>query len=271
MSSARLRDGALLALGTLTVLRVPPPGRVDRATAAVAMALAPFVGALVAAPAAVVAVIAGAAGAGPLVAAGLAVAALAWASGGLHLDGLADTVDGVAGGRGDRERSLEIMRQGQVGPLGAAALVLVLVVQVAALAQCLSRSGSTAWGGWGPLALPIAAGAGRAVLPLLCARGVPAARPGGLGAAVAGSVPRPLALAVLIVVAALASLATAWTPVAAAPLRTAVAVVAGAVVGALLAGRAARRLGGITGDVLGAGVEYGVTAALVLLAAGWAG
>jgi adenosylcobinamide-GDP ribazoletransferase len=271
VTGARLRDGLLLALGTLTVLRVPPPGRVDRGTAAVAMTLAPLVGALVAAPAAIVAVIARAAGAGPLVAAGLAVAALTLASGGLHLDGLADTVDGVAGGRGDRRRSLEIMRQGQVGPLGATALVLVLVVQVAALAQCLTGAGSTGRFGWGALALPIAAAGGRAVLQLLCARGVPAARPGGLGAAVAGSVPRPLALAVLIVVAALAWLATAWAPVAVSPLRAALAVVAGAVVGALLAGRAARRLGGITGDVLGAGVEYGVTAALVLLSAGWAG
>jgi adenosylcobinamide-GDP ribazoletransferase len=268
-SRAGLRDGLLLAAGTLTVVRVPPPRQVDAARAGLAMTVAPLVGALLAVPAAAVAVAARAAGTGPLVAAALAVAVLAWASGGLHLDGLADTVDGLAAARGDRGRALEVMRQGPVGPLGACALVLVLLVQVSALARCLAAGDGAGWGVWGALALPAAAAAGRAVLPLLCVHGVPAARAGGLGATVAGTVPRPVAAAVPLVTAALAAVAVALAPgllPGAGPVRVALAVLGGCLVGALLAARAAGRVGGVTGDVLGAGVEWGTTAALVLLA-----
>ena len=184
-----LRDGLLLAVGTLTVVRVPPPRQVDAARAGLAMTVAPVVGALLALPATAVAGLALAAGTGPLVAAALAVGTLAWGSGGLHLDGLADTVDGVAAGRGDRARSLEVMRQGQVGPLGAATLALVLLVQVAALARCLSTAGDAGRGAWGALALPVAAAAGRAALPLLSARGCPRRAPAGSAPAWPGRCP----------------------------------------------------------------------------------
>jgi ABC-type nitrate/sulfonate/bicarbonate transport system permease component len=63
-----------------------------------------------------------------LVAAGIALALGGLVTGALHLDGLADTVDGLAAARGDRARALEVMRRGDVGPLGAAALVLVLLL-----------------------------------------------------------------------------------------------------------------------------------------------
>jgi adenosylcobinamide-GDP ribazoletransferase len=247
------RDGALLAAGTFTVLPVPPPATVDRAAGGTAMVLAPAVGALVALPAAGVAWAAREAGAGELVAAVLALATLAVATGGLHLDGLADTVDGLSAARAGRDRALDVMRRGDVGPLGAAALVLVLLLQVAALARALPA--------WGPWAVVVAAAAGRTVLPVLCARGVPAARPGGLGATVAGTVPRAVAALALVVPAA-AVAAPAWT---APRWAAAAAVAAGCAGGLVLAGRAARRLGGITGDVLGAGVEAGTAAALVAL------
>ena len=228
------------------------------------MALAPFVGALVAVPAAVVAVLARAAGAGPLVAAGLAVAALASASGGLHLDGLADTVDGVAGGRGDRERSLEIMSPGLSGAAGrggARARPRRAGGRSRAVPRAVRRHELGRVGCAAPSRSrrPPGARCCRCSARAACRRLARAVS----AAAVAGSVPRPLALAALLVVATLAMLAAAWAPVPASPQRAAVAVVAGAVGGALLAGRAARALGGITGDVLGAGVEYGVTAALV--------
>jgi adenosylcobinamide-GDP ribazoletransferase len=250
-----LRDGALLATGTLSVVRVPAPHRAGRPEAAVAMGLAPLVGALVGAAAALVAEVARRAGTGDLVAAALAVATLAVLTGGLHLDGLADTVDGLAvlrSTRADRARALEVMRRGDVGPLGAAALVLLVVVQVAALAHALEL--------WGPGVLPVATATGRCTLPVLCARGIPAARPDGLGATVAGTVPRPVALLVPLLTAVLAGLPLGG--------HAAVAVVAGCVVGAALAAHAARRLGGITGDILGAAVEWGTAAALVVLAAG---
>ena len=134
--------------------------------------------------------------------------------------------------------------------------------------RCLSVP-APGWSGWGALALPAAAAAGRATLPVLCARGVPAARPEGLGAAVAGTVPRPVAVAVPLVTAGLAAVAVALAPgllPGAGPVRVALAVLGGCLVGVLPAARAARRIGGVTGDVLGAGVEWGTTAALVLLA-----
>ncbi len=254
------RDGLLLATGTLTVLRVPPPRLVDRAAAGVAMALAPAVGVLAGLPAAAAALLALAAGTGDAVAAVLALTVLAAVTGGLHLDGLADTVDGLAAARAGRDRALEVMRRGDVGPLGAAALVLVLLLQAAALARALP--------GTGVAAVLVAAAAGRTVLPVLCARGVPAARPGGLGAAVAGSVPRLVAFAVVVAVAALAALAGAATGDRAAAATSAAAVTAGCAAGVLLAAHAARRVGGVTGDLLGAGVEAGTAAALVVLCLG---
>ena len=97
-------DGIRLAFGTLTVLPVRP-GRVDRAAAAVAMSLAPLVGALLGAVLA--ALLAGltAAGAPRLVAAGLTVAAGTLLTRCLHLDGLADTIDALGSYRRGPRRS----------------------------------------------------------------------------------------------------------------------------------------------------------------------
>jgi adenosylcobinamide-GDP ribazoletransferase len=107
----------------------------------------------------------------------------------------------------------------------------------------------------------IAVIAGRCTLSMSCARGVPSARPEGLGATVAGSVPVPIAVAIGIVAAGLAALAPDlpwWQGPS--------AVLAAYVVSGVLLVRCVRRLGGVTGDVLGAGVEIGVGAALVALA-----
>ncbi|HVN11981.1 MAG TPA: adenosylcobinamide-GDP ribazoletransferase [Kineosporiaceae bacterium] len=253
MRAGVLRDGALLAAGTLSVVRVPAPQRVDRAVAGVAMCLAPLIGFLVALPGTAVVELARRAGTGDLVSAALGVATVAWTTGGLHLDGVADTVDGLAAARADRAEALEVMRRGDVGPLGAAALVLTLIVQVAALAR-----GLPVWGVW---ALPLAAVAGRCTLPVLCARGIQPARAAGLGAAVAGSVPRLPALLLPLAAAGLAGLLLSAG-------RADLAVAGGCAVGVALAALAVRRFAGITGDVLGAAVEWGTAAALVVLAAG---
>jgi len=60
------------------------------------------------------------------------VGLLAWATGGFHLDGLADTADGLAGGW-TRERALEIMKDSRVGAIGATALVLAILTKALAL------------------------------------------------------------------------------------------------------------------------------------------
>src|SRR3954451_21862996 len=75
----------------------------------------------------------------PGICAVLLAALLAGLTGGLHLDGFADVFDALGGGRGDRVRMLEIMRDSRIGAHGAAALILLLIAKVAALAQVIER------------------------------------------------------------------------------------------------------------------------------------
>jgi len=183
---------------------------------------------------------------GALLAALLAVAVLALLTRGLHLDGLADLADGLGSGQ-PADRALEIMKRSDIGPFGVVTLVLTVGVQVAALAQAQTL-------GRGVPAVICSVAAGRLALTWACRRGVPAARPAGLGALVAGTV-HP----VVPVVITAAGLAAA----AASGLIFSVAVAAGLSASLGLTMLAVRRLGGITGDVLGAMVE--VTTALSLL------
>lgn len=249
--------GARLALTTLTVLPVRGPAQLDRPTAGWAMALAPLVGVLLAAPLAGVLAAGDRLTAGPpLLACALVVALLALLTRGLHLDGLADLVDGL-GSYGPPERARAVMKAPDVGGLGAAALVLVPLVQVAALVACTAA-------GRGPLALAVAVVTGRVAVTAACTAGVPAATDTGLGALVAGTVPRGVAAALaLLTAAAGAGLAAATgEPVLLPVLAVALALLAAAV----LRRHAVRRVGGITGDVLGALVETATAVALVVLA-----
>ncbi|MEU3271576.1 adenosylcobinamide-GDP ribazoletransferase [Saccharomonospora sp. NPDC006951] len=241
-----------MAFGTFTALPVPAPRVIDRAVAGRAMLLAPLAALPLAALALALVLGGDAAGLPALATAVLAVGAVALASRGLHLDGLADTADGLAASY-DRAKALDIMRKGDSGPSGVATLVLVL------LAQCAALSGAVA-GGHGASAVVIAIVAGRAVLPLCCVRGVPSARREGLGATVAGSVPISLALLAFLVVAGLSALTPGlpWW-------RGSLAVLAAGCVAGLLLARCVRRLGGSTGDVLGACVEAATTTALLAL------
>ncbi|MGH3330778.1 MAG: adenosylcobinamide-GDP ribazoletransferase [Nocardioidaceae bacterium] len=257
-ANGSVADGVRLAVGTLTVLPVRPPRVLDRRTASWAMTLAPLVGTLIAVPSALV--LSGFGERAPLVAATIAIALLALLTRAMHLDGLADTADGLGSGRPGVE-ALAIMRKGDIGPFGVVTLVLVLMVQVVALAQ-LVTDGQTSF------ALVLALVVSRLILPLLCVKGVPAARTDGLGHVVVGSVGRGqavlasgLAGAVLWGLAALppGQDASPW-PVAA------LAVFVALAVGAALCWWAVRRLGGVTGDVLGACVEATFTAALLVLA-----
>ena len=152
-------------------------------TAAAAMAWAPAVGLLLGVIAAAVLLATDhPLGAGPLTAAALAVAALALLTRGLHLDGLADLADGLGSGQ-PAAIALDIMRRSDIGPFGIVTLVLTLVIQVGALGHA-----EAAGDGRGTAALIAAAVTGRLALTWACRRGVPAARPDGLGALVAGTV-----------------------------------------------------------------------------------
>lgn len=242
-------DALRLALGTLTVAPTGPVDVTPR-VARGAMLLAPAA----AVPLAVAAVAAGWLGARagwpPLVDGLLVIAVLALGTRALHLDGLADTVDGLGSGR-PAPRALEIMRRGDVGPMGVVALVLVLALQSAAAGALLER------GGWATLGLLICGS--RLAITTGCVRGVPPARPDGLGAAVAGTVPPTTAAVWWTGLGMLTMLVVRpwWSAV---PI-----VAAGAATAVLLTAYVVRRVGGITGDTLGAAVE--LTLAVLLLAA----
>jgi adenosylcobinamide-GDP ribazoletransferase len=254
-------SGLRLSVTLLTVIPLRgPAAEPRRATVAAAMTWAPAVGLLLGSVAAAVLVTADRLfGAGPLTAAGLAVAALALMTRGLHLDGLADLADGLGSGK-PAAIALDLMRRSDIGPFGIVTLVLTLVIQVGALAHA-----EGAGGGRGPAALIAAVVTGRLALTWACRRGVAAARPDGLGALVAGTV-RPAVAAGIT----LAVLAAAFSAVSAgfSSFTLPLAVVAGLAAAFALQRHAVRRLGGITGDVLGALIETAATVTLVLAAMG---
>jgi adenosylcobinamide-GDP ribazoletransferase len=246
--------GLALALSWLTVLPVRVEGGAVPGAAAAALRWAPVVGALLGAAAGGLLVGLVAIGL-PAAAAGLlAVGFLALATRGMHVDGLADTADGL-GCYGPPERALAVMREGGAGPFAVVTLLVTVGVQAAAF---------TALAGWPAVAAGALAGAtGRAGFAWCTRRGVPAARPDGLGAAVAGSQApwvAPLWWTALAAVGVGAVPGRPWQG----PL--AVAVAAATVVG--LSAHTRRRFGGVTGDVLGAANELAVAAALAVLAAG---
>jgi adenosylcobinamide-GDP ribazoletransferase len=243
-----VRDGLRLALTTFTIVPLRT-GRVDRPTARVAMALGPLVGGLLGLALGGAALGLRALDAPGLVVGGVVVGLGALLTRGLHLDGLADTVDGL-GSYAGRDRALEIMRRPDVGPFGVVALVLTLLIQAGAVAA-LARP---------VVPLVAALATGRLAAMAACRRGVPAARPDGLGALVAGTVRVPELAVAVLAVAALGVAAAGW--------RGPVAVLAGLGAALLLLWHARRRLGGITGDVLGALVEVAQTVTLVALVLG---
>jgi adenosylcobinamide-GDP ribazoletransferase len=237
-------DGIRLAVTTLTVLPLRA-GRVDRSAAAVAMAVAPVVGALLGLVLAGLHLGLRAAGSPELVAGGVTVAAGALLTRGLHLDGLADTVDALGSYRSGAA-ALEIMKKADIGPFGVVALAVTVLIQAAALTSA------------GPWAIVTAWAAGRLAITVACRRGVPAARPDGLGALVASTVPR---WALAVSAGFVGALALAAVP--GRPWQGPAAVVISLFAVVLLLRHAVRRFGGITGDVLGAAVELSVTLTLV--------
>ncbi|MFT3970657.1 MAG: adenosylcobinamide-GDP ribazoletransferase [Micropruina sp.] len=253
----RVMDGWRLAMGTLTIIPVPPPGRVDRGVAGAAAAVGPLAFAPVALVAAGVG--GGASAVVPdLVAALLLVGVVAWLTRAIHLDGLADTADGLGSGRPPGQ-ALEIMRRGDTGPMGVVTLIVVLGLQVASAAVLLGRP-------WGWLAVAVALCAGRGALVIAGRRGVRPARSDGLGAVFASSVRVPAAGIVWLVLAGL--LVSASWLMSVPWWQGLVAAALGAALAAYLVHRACRRLGGITGDVLGASIELAATGVLVVLATG---
>jgi len=181
-----------------------------------------------------------------LLAAAAAVTVEALLTGAIHLDALADTADGL--GAGTPERALEIMCDPAIGSFGATALALDLLVKVSALAAVAADSRAI-------LAVVAAFALGRAA-PLALSLALPYARP----ASGTGRVLTERAARVSLAVGIVLALGIA---VAALGLRG-LALAAGAGAACLVVGFVARRrLGGVTGDVLGASAELATTFALV--------
>jgi adenosylcobinamide-GDP ribazoletransferase len=233
----------------------------DEESAREAIGWLPAVGAGLAVPAAGIVAAIGAGGeAAPrrLLAAALAVTVLGVLTGGLHLDGLADTVDGLATHR-PRSQTLDIMRRGDTGPLGVAALVLVLLLQVSALAALPS-------GWYGPAGVLLATVTARIAVVRATGPRFPSARPSGFGALVAGKTSAPVragwVAGTLAVVVVAGELTAGWSLTA----DLVAAMAAGLLAGEILCRAARRRLGGLTGDIFGAVVEVATATTLVVLA-----
>ncbi|MFD9971920.1 adenosylcobinamide-GDP ribazoletransferase [Streptomyces sp. NPDC059011] len=252
--------GLRFAFGTLTVLPVRVT-RWDRDAARAGMRWAPLAGLVVGLCAAAAGGLLLLLGAGPLLAAVASAAVPAVLTRGLHLDGLADTADGLGSGK-PTEDALRIMKRSDIGPFGVITLLFVLLAQVATLYELYGR-------GWtyGATAAATAGVVARLALTLASRSGVPAARPEGLGAMVAATVPVRQALGVALVVAAVCA---AWgaLPGGYGPLRLVLSVLAGTAAAELLLRHCVRRFGGVTGDVFGGIAETAATAALVALVVG---
>jgi adenosylcobinamide-GDP ribazoletransferase len=186
----------------------------------------------------------------PFVAATLVVAADLALTGLLHVDGLVDSADGLLP-QIPRERRLEIMAEPTVGAYGVAVAGITLILRVAALAS-LDADVLLLAGIW----------CGSRTVMAVGARALPYARPGGgLASAFVGGDWRPVGLYGLITAVSLGAFAGGR--------QSELAVALGMAAGVGLLALARRRLGGFTGDVLGAAGIIGETVALLVAAASW--
>ncbi|HEX8004442.1 MAG TPA: adenosylcobinamide-GDP ribazoletransferase [Mycobacteriales bacterium] len=248
-----------LALSLLTIARLHPAAPTRREARA-AMLWAPVVGLGVGFVAALV--MFGLRSAAPkqfhLIAV-LGVATWVVLTRGLHLDGLADTADGLGSLRAPAD-AYAVMRRGDVGPLGVATVVLVLLAQVMAVAGTVAVSRGTS-------AVLVSTTVGRLAATLSCTPRTPPLGDG-LGALVVGAVPRAAAFGMSALVLA-GTFAGGWFDEGAGlngGLHAVGAAVLALAAAHALRARCVRRLGGVNGDVLGAQVEVATTVSLVVFA-----
>ncbi len=242
---ARGADDLVSGFGLLS--RLPVPSRAF--TGARSVWVWPVVGAVVGAAAGLVAVAATASGLSPGVTAALVMATVTLLTGAMHDDGLADSADGLFGGW-TPERRLEIMKDSRIGSYGLLALLITGLARWSALTLLVSTA----------FALPVLIAAGalsRAPMAVMMAL-MPGARPGGLSASTGRPGPaRTILTCALALAIGLATLGPAILPLLPAALLPAVA----------MGWLARRRIGGQTGDILGAAQHLAETAILITASA----
>ena len=250
-----------LAAGFFSIVPMPPVTDIEPAQARKALAWFPVLGLAIG-------LLAGAVGAGVLLlsgahllAAALTVITVQLLVGAMHLDGLADSVDGLAAlgsrkdGR-DAARALEIMRAPDIGAMGVVAIVLVLLAKVGALAAAPD-----------PRALlvlaALAPAVGRIAALAASRRGVPAVRPGGFGALFANTSSPAVVLVEIGVVTLLVAGLGWWLGGMPAALGLLVTLLITLTIAEAWTTRLVRTLGGVTGDIFGALIELGTTVWLI--------
>lgn len=170
-------------------------------------------------------------------------------TGGFHLDGVADTADGLMSGKAEREKIFSIMKDSYLGSMGATALTLLILLKYSALTTIISDA---------PLALVIFPVLGRYTIVQLTFSSTYARAEGGLGAIFTNHCgPRELLSAAII------SLASGLLFAGFMGLLSCVAIILYAVI---IRYAAQRRLGGVTGDILGYACESGEALVLIILA-----
>lgn len=184
----------------------------------------------------------------PLVACAILVTSWIMLTGGLHLDGLADSADAWIGGLGNRDKTMAIMKDPNCGPAGVSAIVLVILLKFVSLHSL------TIAGEW--IAIVLATTLARTLLPLLFLT-TPYVRNNGLGSMLSAFQPRHASIFIIALTAALIFLLTGdryfWL------------LLITVVMFLLLRSLMLQRIGGTTGDTAGAMVEIAETA--ILLAA----
>lgn len=250
-----VRDGWRLALGTLTVW---PSGPVQPspAIARVMVAVAPLAAGPLALGTAALTLGGGWVGLPGLATGLLVIGWLALGTRAMHVDGLADVTDGLGGGW-EPDRARAILKRGDLGPMGAVALIVILGLQAVCLAALAGQPN-----GW--ILAGVSVAASRWLLALACRAGLPSMPGSRLGVTLVGTLPLwQTSLWLGLIPAVLGAVAYAagwpwWQGIAAG--------LAALVLAGWLVRRCVRVFAGVNGDVMGAVIEIGLTAALVVLA-----
>lgn len=270
--------GLIAATSLFTAVPAPHLPSVDRRVATLAVQAFPGLGLLLGLGAGLVSGAVLLAGAGAWLAGVIALALLTLATGGFHLDGVADVADGL-GSRTPTERALEIMKRSDIGPMGVISLMLVLLLGLGALT---SLSGSLPVADlvdvlrWAAV-IALGPAVGRFAVVLATTDRVPCARPGGFGALVAGVSSRTSVIVHGLLLAALAAAVGWWLGGGRTLVALVVAVGLAIAWASLWLRHLLRRLGGVTGDCFGSLIEttqlaYWLCAALAIpLTTGFAG